>query len=110
MQALQVLMLHDNLKSHTYFHAQQVIEKSLKAVLSAKGVSYPLTHSLLVLKKALADVGVACRVDDDVLGKIMPFAVEARYDEEIETTLPLELTLETVKSVLEWVEQYRPRF
>jgi HEPN domain-containing protein len=106
--ALQVLMEHSGLHSVAYFHAQQAIEKAFKAVLSAKGVSYPLTHNLLVLKKGLSEVGVTCLVPDDVLGAIMPFGVEARYDEEIETSLPLDFTLQTVNSLLDWAMAYRP--
>jgi HEPN domain-containing protein len=106
--ALQVLMEHSGLRSVAYFHAQQAVEKTLKAVLSAKGVSYPLTHNLLVLKKALTTVGVSCLISDDVLGAIMPFGVEARYDEEVETSLPLDVTLQTVQSLFDWAMAYRP--
>ena len=35
------------------FHAQQSVEKALKAVLSAAGITYPRTHNLVMLVELL---------------------------------------------------------
>ena len=62
------------------FHAQQAVEKALKAWLSVLGVPYPFTHSLDTLLGLLEDeVGEedVCQFRGlDVLG---PFAVQFRY-------------------------------
>jgi HEPN domain-containing protein len=62
------------------FHAQQTVEKALKAWLSARGAVYPLTHELSRLLALLENTGV------DVepfwpLCRFTPFAVQARYEE-----------------------------
>jgi len=43
------------------FHAQQAVEKSLKAVLTSRGIRYPWTHDLGGLIDLLADVDPVCR-------------------------------------------------
>ena len=40
------------------FHAQQGVEKALKAVLSEIGVEYPRTHNLVMLLELLRAAGV----------------------------------------------------
>ena len=40
------------------FHAQQAVEKMLKALLAARGVDYPKTHNLRVLIELLAEVDI----------------------------------------------------
>jgi HEPN domain-containing protein len=64
------------------FHAQQAVEKALKAVLAAHGVEYPLTHNIAML---LARIGqlerVARPLDADELPQLTPFGVALRYDD-----------------------------
>ena len=43
------------------FHAQQAIEKSLKAVLSAQSIEYPRTHNLAMLLELLRSRAVVKR-------------------------------------------------
>jgi HEPN domain-containing protein len=62
------------------FHAQQAVEKLLKALLSVHAVRFPKTHDLQTLLTLLEGVGETIpseltRVDD-----LTPFAVEWRYD------------------------------
>jgi HEPN domain-containing protein len=66
------------------FHAQQAVEKSLKAVLAWREIEYPRRHDvgeLLELVKPLApDVAhYAERIID-----LAPYAVEIRYEIEFE--------------------------
>ncbi len=62
------------------FHAQQTVEKSLEAWLSAMGTIYPLTHQLprllALLEGAGADVGPFWS-----LARFTPYAVQARDEE-----------------------------
>ena len=96
------------LRSIAFFHVQQALEKKFKAVLSANAVVYPLTHNLLKLKRLLASVSVNCPVDDQTLEYIDPFAVEARYDEEIEPQISVAAALALLASVTLWAERFRP--
>ena len=107
LQMLSLAMTHPDLQSPGLFHAQQAIEKVFKAVLSAKNCPYPLTHNLLRLKKALTEVGVDCPVEDEILEKILPFGVEARYDEDIESLISMSEAHLVVTAVLNWAEQHR---
>ncbi len=61
------------------FHAQQAVEKALKAWLSLLGVRYPRVHDLDALLDLLEEAGA------DVehirgLSQLSAFAVELRYD------------------------------
>ncbi len=108
LQMLRLAMTNLDLQNPGLFHAQQAIEKVFKAVLSAKNCPYPLTHNLLLLKKALTEIGIDCALEDDTLQKILPFGVEARYDEDIEPLISMDEALKVVTAVLNWAEQYRP--
>jgi HEPN domain-containing protein len=61
------------------FHAQQVVEKSLKAWLSLKDVAYPTTHSLRTLL-ALLEISGADVSDLWDFVALSAFAVQFRYD------------------------------
>jgi len=58
------------------FHAQQAVEKALKAVLAAHGLEYPLTHNLALLLAKLAQHGVDGPPDADELSDLTPFGVD----------------------------------
>ena len=70
----------------TCFHAQQAIEKCLKAVMFESGILFPPIHDLVRLAVTLLEHGVVvpCSVDD--LRKLNPFAATFRYDD---TDIPL---------------------
>jgi HEPN domain-containing protein len=72
------------------FHAQQAIEKLLKALLSDLRVSYPRTHRLIDLMDLAVGAGYPLPEDLAELRHLTPFAVEFRYDalpEEAEAPL-----------------------
>ncbi|MCC6474793.1 MAG: HEPN domain-containing protein [Burkholderiales bacterium] len=62
------------------FHAQQGVEKALKAVLSAAGVEYPRTHNLVMLAELLRGASSPVPLDADDLGVLVPFGVALRYE------------------------------
>lgn len=62
------------------FHAQQAVEKALKAWLSSLGVSYPFSHSLGSLFGLIEDeIGAADINPFMELRSLGPFAVQFRY-------------------------------
>ncbi|MCK0507085.1 HEPN domain-containing protein [Aromatoleum anaerobium] len=69
------------------FHAQQSIEKALKAVCTLHGIEVRRTHDLAALGQAILDAGDALPVSLDELRVLNPFAVEFRYDDEIVSTM-----------------------
>jgi hypothetical protein len=62
------------------FHAQQAVEKALKAVLSGAGRTYPRTHNLVMLAELLHSFAVALPPDAEQFGRLTPFGVALRYD------------------------------
>jgi HEPN domain-containing protein len=63
------------------FHAQQAVEKALKAVLSACGIAYPRTHNLVMLAELLRRERQILPPDADAFGMLVPFGVALRYDD-----------------------------
>lgn len=61
------------------FHAQQTVEKLLKAVLAHRGVAFRRTHDLAELLDVLHDAGLPDPPHAERLDELNPFAVEARY-------------------------------
>ena len=106
--ALRLLSTDEYLLSPAFFHAQQAIEKVLKAVLSAKGVNYPLTHDLILLKEALRRVDVVCPAPDSMLKLLTPFGVQAQYDEDIGAAQHMADIIASVDQSLSWCEVFRP--
>jgi len=75
-----------------FFHAQQAIGKTLKAVLFAHGVVFRRTHDLHELADQLRKNGIDFPSSADELAEINPFAVEFRYGDEVINTLdPLDV-------------------
>lgn len=62
------------------YHAQQAIEKCLKAVLAVGGAAIPRTHNLEELADRANEAMPPLALDADELAEITPFAVELRYD------------------------------
>ena len=63
------------------FHAQQAVEKSLKAVLFSRQIEFRRTHDLTELAQLLRQEGVETPVVDGLLERMNPFAVTFRYDD-----------------------------
>jgi len=63
------------------FHAQQGVEKALKAVLSEIGVEYPRTHNLVMLLELLRAAACPLPPDAEEFGLLVPFGVAFRYEE-----------------------------
>ncbi len=94
------------------FHAQQAVEKSLKAILAFHDREYPRHHDLaelLDLVKPLAPELVA--LEDRIL-RLTPYAVAVRYDDEFdprlnEATQAFDTAAEVLRLSNEIVEQQR---
>jgi HEPN domain-containing protein len=84
------------------FHAQQAIEKSLKAVLRLETVDVPRTHDIRFLLESLEAAGTA--IPDAVrAGEAMaPWAVEFRYGESLGEDLDRAAAIRVVGDVIDW--------
>lgn len=61
------------------FHAQQAVEKALKAVLTVLDVEYPFSHDLGALSELLANAGAALPPELSEVDQLTPFGVSLRY-------------------------------
>ena len=87
------------------FHAQQAVEKCLKAVLAKHCVELRKTHDLQLLLDLLAQnnlLSPPLREGIDALG---PFAAELRYDFMETEPLEREQARAVVAAVRDWAEQ-----
>jgi HEPN domain-containing protein len=86
------------------FHAQQAVEKALKAVLSARDFAYPWTHDLRHLVELLDDAGSP--VPDQLVGvaRLTPWAAQLRYGEASDDELDRLATVEIVAAAVSWAE------
>ena len=62
------------------FHAQQAVEKSIKAVLAHRSIKYRWTHQLDELADLLDDSGISYPPELSEAVELTPYAVELRYD------------------------------
>ncbi len=88
------------------FHAQQAVEKALKAWLCLRGILYPKTHDLRVLGRLIEANGEQLPSAFAVLIILNRFAVQFRYD-PLSVPAPLNRgeLVSLVESVLEHVKQ-----
>lgn len=87
------------------FHAQQAVEKSLKAVLYSYRIEFDRTHDLVKLSRLLEEHNVAPAVSNDQLRSLNPFAVTFRYDDiEVEKIAQGDVD-SLVSAVREWAEE-----
>ena len=61
------------------FHAQQAVEKGIKAWLAFLGVDFPFVHDLSLLLELLEEAGVKCRQSMRTLLDFNTYAVLMRY-------------------------------
>lgn len=89
------------------FHAQQAVEKLLKALLTAKHVTYPHTHRIGDLITLANDNGMSIPSPLDALRSLTPFAVEFRYGalpDEPEEPLDRDALRRDIDGLRVWVQ------
>lgn len=91
------------------FHAQQAVEKLLKAVLTSHSIRYGRRHDLAHLVDLLEEHGIPMPPGAEGLSGLTPYAVELRYDEppltaEEPERLDREWALGCVRQVRTWAE------
>lgn len=68
--------IHDSVLG---FHAQQVVEKAIKASLFRHAVFVPRTHNIAQLLDVLKDAALPMPPHADEIDSLNPYAVQARY-------------------------------
>ena len=95
------------LKSLIVFHAQQAIEKALKATLVEHETEFPRTHDLAQLTELIEEAGMAWPAGLNKVLEFTPFATQGRYpgfDDPI-TELDVQEAIAMAEKVLAWAKQ-----
>lgn len=86
------------------FHAQQAVEKWLKAVTAASGVRHSAIHDIDRLIEIVEAAGIAVPLDRDRLAVLTQYAVPLRYDELLDAeSLERWVLVALVDEVAAWV-------
>ena len=92
------------------FHAQQAVEKALKAWICLHGIEYPFTHQLARLMTILKNDGEDME-EFWALDQYSVFSVQARYEEgdvALDEPLDRDAVIAEVQTLLDWVERVMP--
>jgi len=76
LKAASTLMKEGGLSSVVCFHAQQCVEKSLKAMIESKGINPPKSHDLIMLYGHIDEM---VKLEEDALAKMNQVYIDARY-------------------------------
>ena len=84
------------------FHAQQAIEKRLKAVLALRGIDFERTHSIGYLTSLLEHHGIDLPDRREQIEELTPWAVAARYEDRFDEVLDRTAVRELVSILRGW--------
>jgi len=84
------------------FHAQQAVEKSLKAALAAVGAEFPFTHNLVVLMQLCADAKLQLPDSLSDADLLTPYAAQLRYGATPPATVRRGQALELARDATQW--------
>jgi HEPN domain-containing protein len=87
------------------FHAQQSVEKAMKAVMAIAGITYPRSHDLVQLCDMLVATNISCPLSRDTLESLNPYAVSSRYNLETDELLNETQATNAVQTCLQWAQQ-----
>jgi HEPN domain-containing protein len=87
------------------FHAQQAVEKCLKAVLALRSIKFRRKHDLDELIELFEQHSLPLPPMSDVLDELNPYAVTLRYDLLDVESLDRERAKEIVNAVRQWAEE-----
>ncbi len=86
------------------FHAQQAVEKLIKAVLAARGVAFMKSHALSYLIGLVEENEIEAPAEFSEADVLSPWAVEFRYEGDEPPALDRPAALTLVEQVRTWAE------
>ena len=87
------------------FHAQQAVEKSLKAVIIRQGIELRRTHDLETLTSLLLEQNIMPPSNLEELSKLNPYAVTFRYDDTDIELLSRNDAENIMNTIQHWAEE-----
>jgi HEPN domain-containing protein len=85
------------------FHAQQTVEKSIKAVLALRESDIPRTHDLVLLARLAGNEDDEIPPELEEAQSLSPWAVAMRYD-EMEARLDRDAAIRVAAASLSWAD------
>lgn len=104
--AKSLLGLRKPLLTAVCFHAQQCVEKYLKALLILKDVDFPKTHDLPTLNTLCIQHGILTGFDPQQLADLTKYAVQARYPGSPPTREESKEAIEIAKTVRRFARSF----
>lgn len=89
------------------FHAQQALEKILKAALFKTGLEFPKTHDLVFLATLLHDKKILLPFPLEELEELTTYAVNWRYDDDAPVSLDRQQVRNMIKTFRSWTENLK---
>jgi len=86
------------------FHAQQAVEKSLKAALASRGIEFPFTHDLDGLLELCQASGLDVPAELDGVDRLAPYGVHMRYGTSHGAGLDRGQALAWAAAAVEWAD------
>lgn len=90
------------------FHAQQAVEKAIKAVLASRGVAFPFTHDLKLLLNLLSSRAIPLPPNEEGILSLLPYGAVLRYEsfpeDEVEEELDRKQVENVVTDIVEWAQ------
>ena len=105
----QVSLPEDSFYELLCFHAQQAVEKAVKAVLIINNISYPKTHNIRTLLDLLPKE-IVLPADVDAAAILTDYAVSGRYPDEVDEVNEEEYqeAVRLAEAVVQWAESILP--
>ena len=85
------------------FHSQQAGEKYLKSYLALKGIDFPKTHDLILLKNLALKTESDFEFIADLAAVLTPYAVEFRYPGEQATSKDVKMAIAAIKEMRDFI-------
>jgi HEPN domain-containing protein len=84
------------------FHAQQAVEKSLKAVLAAREIVFPFIHDIDGLAQMCDEAGAPLPDELDGVDRLTPYAAGFRYDDDATGSVSREVAKQWANAAVHW--------
>lgn len=87
------------------FHAQQAVEKALKAVLAASRIDFPFSHDLKLLSTLCDRAALPLPPDLRDIDRLSPYAARLRYGGEDPGTVDRRAALGWAQAAIDWASE-----
>jgi HEPN domain-containing protein len=105
-KTVEVLLRYPDAPSSSIcFHAQQYLEKVIKAVLVSNGVIFRRIHDLEELADMLSNKDIRPPLPKDQLKRLNPFAVITRYEDIEIAIIDTQTIAEMMENTRVWVAE-----